>query len=163
MSLQSFPDIVALLRSVTLQSKFQVGNWVGLTLILAIPLSARFYMGRWELGRRIWVAGQDRRNLQIKVTRTQLPTWWVSLNYVATTSDGNPCSKYFIISIPFLKGKCKNYQNRCRYPWACVVGRKRRGTLVRGGPRGGRPTSWGTTAGCGSPATTSSEIVGIFH
>ena len=50
-----------------------VGNWVGLILVLAIPLSARFSLGWWEFGRKGWVAGQDGCNIQIKFNPTQFP------------------------------------------------------------------------------------------
>ena len=54
-----------------------VVDWVGLTWILSVPLSARFCLGWWEFGRSGWAAGKlDRRtrwwNTQIKVDPTQV-------------------------------------------------------------------------------------------
>ena len=34
-------------------------DWVGLTGILTVPLSAQFCLGRWEFGRSNWEAGQN--------------------------------------------------------------------------------------------------------
>ena len=56
---------------------YQVGNWIGLTLISTIPLSARICFSCVEFGRRGWVSGQDGWNIQIKVNPTLLRTWWV--------------------------------------------------------------------------------------
>ena len=49
------------------------GTWVGLTMILVIPLAARFCLGRWELGRIGWVTGQDGRTSQNMVYPTHIP------------------------------------------------------------------------------------------
>ena len=46
--------------------------WVGLTLILSVPLSAQLCLGWWEIGRTGWAAGQDGGISQIKVNPTQV-------------------------------------------------------------------------------------------
>ena len=56
---------------------FRVGHLVGelgswLTLILAVPPSARFCLGWWEIGRTGWASGKDVETSQIKVNPTQL-------------------------------------------------------------------------------------------
>ena len=48
-------------------------TWVGLNLILDVPLSARFGFGWWEIGRMGRAAGLDEWNMQIKVYSTHVP------------------------------------------------------------------------------------------
>ena len=45
-------------------------GWVGLTVILVLPLSSRFWQGRWGFGR---VIGQDGGISQIEVNPTHVP------------------------------------------------------------------------------------------
>ena len=47
-------------------------TWVGLTMLLVIPLSARFCLGRWGFGRIGWVTGKDGWTSQIKVNPTHV-------------------------------------------------------------------------------------------
>ena len=54
--------------SVTITSR----TWVKLTFILAVPLSARFCLGWWEIGRIGRAAGQVEWNIKIKVNPTQV-------------------------------------------------------------------------------------------
>ena len=70
-------DKISLLRSEESSKGAKTGwgwwsvTWVGLTLILDIPLSARFCLGRWKFGRIGWSGVQDGRTPNSK--STQLP------------------------------------------------------------------------------------------
>ena len=48
-----------------------LSTWVGLSLILAGPLSARFCLGGCEFGRIGWLAGKNEWNIQIKLKSVQ--------------------------------------------------------------------------------------------
>ena len=47
--------------------------WVGLTMIMFIPLSVRFCQGKWGFDRTGWVTGQDGGTSQININPTHVP------------------------------------------------------------------------------------------
>ena len=59
-------------------------------MILVLPLSARFSLGRWGFGRIGWVMGQDGGTYQIKVnpTRPMSPTTIVALYRSSSVRSG---------------------------------------------------------------------------